>query len=121
MNPHEWKDLPEFRIEISPGSPRWSEDLTSSEARALMRRTAAVRKLAHLWLCGLLSHACLDDMSEAELVSIRTYTKNRTFEVRLVNDKTGRRAAQRLDELTAYMRRRFPRRRSTPPCEAVCV
>lgn len=130
MNPEECKDLPEFKIEISPGPPRWLDDLMRSGGavvRSPMAGKTAILDtltpgyLADLWLCGLLSRVCLDDMSEAELVSMRTHTKNRTFEVRLVNDETGRHAAQRLDELTAYMRRRFPRRGSTPPCEAVCV
>lgn len=140
MNRDECKDLPEFKIEISPGPPRWLDDLMSSDAWSSVRGGAAVRSprfpmagkttmvdtltpsyLADLWLRGLLSHTCLDDMSEAELVSVRTRVKTHTFESRVVGDETGQRAAQRLDELTAYMRRRFPRRGSTPPCEAVCV
>jgi hypothetical protein len=130
---------PSTKIEISAGPPRWLDEFMRSDAWAFMRGGAVVRAqrypmagkttfdtltpsyLADLWLRRLLSRACLDDMSEAELISMRTYTKNRTFEVRLVNDETGRHAAQRLDDLTSYMRRRFPRRGSTPPCEAVCV
>lgn len=122
---------PSTKVEISTGPPRWLDEfmrgttITRSPrfpmAGKTMFDTLTPSYLADLWLRGLLSRACLDDMSEAELVSMRTHTKNRTFEVRLVNDETGRHAAQRLDELTAYMRRRFPRRGSTPPCEAVCV
>lgn len=150
MNHDECKDLPEFKVEISTGPPRWLDDFMRSDAWAFMRGATIVRSprypmagktmfdtpiqhattllgrltpsyLADLWLRDLLSRACLDDMSEAELVSMRTHIKTSTFEVRLVNDETGQHAAQRLDELTAYMRRRFPRRGSTPPCEAVCV
>lgn len=130
---------PSTKVEISTGPPRWLDKFMRSDAWAFMRGTTITRSprfpmagktmfdtltpsyLADLWLRRLLSRACLDDMSEAELVSMRTHIKNRTFEVRLVNDETGRHAAQRLDELTTYMRRRFPRRGSTPPCEAVCV
>lgn len=107
------------RLRLEPVSRE--ERIAGASYRAVVLDTLTPTYLADLWLRRLLSRACLDDMSEAELVSMRTHIKNRTFEVRLVNDETGRHAAQRLDELTAYMRRRFPRRGSTPPCEAVCV
>jgi len=191
VNRDQYKDLPEFRVEISPNPPRWLGNLMHSDECTFMRNGAAAATipakramagktsfmefapsgvemavaahlrietasrrerlagaayhtvmldslsptyLADLWLRGLLSRECLDDMSEAELVSMRTRFKNRTLalcvpstvgewlvDCKLAAPDAGEHAAQRLDELTAYMRRRFPRRGSTPPCEAVCV
>jgi hypothetical protein len=149
VNPDECKDWPGIEVKIGPGGAMTGktsfvdfapsgvemavasrlrlepvsrkERIAGAAYRAVVLDTLTPSYLVDLWLRGLLSRACLDDMSEAELVSMRTHTKNRTFEIRLANDETGRCAARRLDELTAYMRRRFPRRGSTPPCEAVCV
>lgn len=58
----------------------------------------------------------LNELSEHEVTRVRAAFKNITFGARL----WGEGAANRLlDELTGYMASRFPKRGSTPMCEAV--